>query len=240
MKNLRTPAQILSLIIITTIFEACVAIKSSVISERIGEGQAVSASSDDYGFLYLTTPDGLTTKVSSQLVSRCPGGELTNVQTELSMRNFLLVQLYNVSAAALCYVPPPPPPPPPPPSPPSPPPSPLPARKIILRGVHFGFNRAVIREADKPVLDEAAETLKANLNLTIDVNGYTDAVGSIRYNQRLSKRRAQAVAHYLEAQGIPATRLTAEGFGKTDFVASNKTREGRAENRRVELVPVNQ
>jgi outer membrane protein OmpA-like peptidoglycan-associated protein len=235
MKNPRTSAQILTLIIISAIFEGCVAIKSSVISERSTGGQAVSASSDDYGFLRLTAPYGLTTKVNSQLVSQCPNGELTNVQTELSMREFILVQLYSLSAAALCYVAPPPPPPPAPP-----PAAPPPAQKIILRGVHFAFNKAVIREADKPVLDEAVETLKGNPNLSIDVNGYTDSVGSASYNQKLSQRRARAVARYLETKGIPASQLTPQGFGKTNFVASNKTREGRAQNRRVELVPANQ
>jgi outer membrane protein OmpA-like peptidoglycan-associated protein len=232
---LRASAAVSVLIIISTMLLGCVVIQSSAISGRRAGGQAVSASTSDYGILRLTVPYGLTTKVNSQLVSQCPSGELTNVQTELSMRDFLLVQLYNLSAGALCQAAPPPPPPPPPP--PLPPPT---AQKIILRGVHFAFNKAVIRDVDKPVLDEAVETLKANPNLRIDVNGYTDAVGSASYNQRLSERRAQAVARYLEAQGIPASRLVPQGFGKTNFVATNKTREGRAQNRRVELVPVNQ
>jgi len=88
------------------------------------------------------------------------------------------------------------------------------------------------------VLDEAAETLKQNPNLKIDVNGYCDAVGSVAYNLKLSQRRAEAVANYLEEQGVAADRLMPQGFGKTDFVATNATAEGRAQNRRVELVPV--
>jgi len=134
---------------------------------------------------------------------------------------------------------PPPPPPPPPPTPPPPPPPP-PPQKIILRGVPFGFDKAVIRDVDKPVLDEATETLKANPNLKVYVNGYCDVIGSASYNLKLSQRRAEAVANYLEDHGIQASQLIPQGFGKTDFVAPNNTPEGRAENRRVELVPANQ
>jgi OOP family OmpA-OmpF porin len=148
-----------------------------------------------------------------------------------------------IGAAMGCFAvrpkPVPPPPPPAPPPPPEQPPAPAP-EKIILRGVHFDFNKARIRSADRPVLDEAADTLKANPNLKVYVNGYCDAVGSGKYNLRLSQRRADAVAMYLEDRGIPASQLIPQGFGKTKFVATNSTAEGRAENRRVELVPADQ
>jgi OOP family OmpA-OmpF porin len=71
----------------------------------------------------------------------------------------------------------------------------------------------------------------------VDVNGYCDAIGSMKYNQKLSERRAASVSAYLEDKGIPTDQLIPQGFGKTNFVATNKTKEGRAENRRVELVP---
>ena len=90
---------------------------------------------------------------------------------------------------------------------------------------------------DAAVLDEAATTLKANPNVTIDVNGYCDAIGGEEYNLRLSDRRASAVVDYLVNQGVPASRLVPHGYGKTNFVAPNETPEGRAQNRRVELVP---
>jgi OmpA-OmpF porin, OOP family len=106
--------------------------------------------------------------------------------------------------------------------------------------VHFNFDKAVIRDVDMPVLDEAAETLKANPAVKIYVNGYCDAIGGTSYNLKLSERRSEAVAAYLEDKGIPASQLIPEGFGKTHFVATNKTKEGRAENRRVELVPADQ
>ena len=136
--------------------------------------------------------------------------------------------------------PPPAPPPPPPPPPPLAPPPPPVKQKLVLRGVHFAFNKSNIRPADAAVLDEAVSSLKANPNTRIDVNGYTDAVGSEAYNLKLSQRRADAVAKYLEEQGIPASQLNTQGFGKTDFVASNSTDDGRAQNRRVELVPEGQ
>jgi OmpA-OmpF porin, OOP family len=90
------------------------------------------------------------------------------------------------------------------------------------------------------VLDEAAETLKANPNVKVYVNGYCDAIGRRAYNLKLSQRRAEAVAGYLEDKGIPASQLIPQGFGKTNFVATNRTAVGRAENRRVELVPAEQ
>src|ERR1700730_7900215 len=147
----------------------------------------------------------------------------------MSLRaGFLIVQYYTLTVNAFCK----PPPPPPPPSPPPPV-----AQKIVLRGVHFNFDKAIIRDVDKPVLDEAAETLKANPNAKIYVNGYCDAIGGMRYNQGLSERRANAVAAYLEDKGIPSSQLIPRGFGKTHFVAPNDTADGRAQNRRVEVVP---
>src|SRR4029077_6447661 len=101
----------------------------------------------------------------------------------------------------------------------------------------FDFNKYNIRPDDAAVLDEAAATLKSNPNMRVEVNGYCDSIGSVKYNLSLPEKRAYAVAEYLEKAGIPADRLTPHGYGKTNFVASNRTREGRAQNRRVELVP---
>jgi outer membrane protein OmpA-like peptidoglycan-associated protein len=109
--------------------------------------------------------------------------------------------------------------------------------KIILRGVHFDFNKADIRSQDAAVLDEAAETLKSHTDVAVNVNGYCDSIGGARYNLRLSQRRADAVVHYLADHGVAESRLSPHGFGKTEFVASNSTEEGRAQNRRVEMVP---
>jgi outer membrane protein OmpA-like peptidoglycan-associated protein len=132
----------------------------------------------------------------------------------------------------------PPPPSPPAPPPPAPPPPPPPApEKIILRGVHFDFDKSNIRPQDAAVLDEAAETLKSHPNVSVDVNGYCDSIGTVRYNLKLSERRSDAVVRYLADHGVAENRLRPHGFGKTNFIATNKTKEGRAQNRRVELVP---
>jgi outer membrane protein OmpA-like peptidoglycan-associated protein len=134
--------------------------------------------------------------------------------------------------------PPPPPPPPPPPLPPQPPIVSAPKARLVLRGVHFDFNKSKIRPGDAAILDEAATTLKANPNVTVNVNGYCDAIGGVEYNLKLSDRRADAAVDYLVKAGISSSQLIPHGYGKTDFVATNNTAEGRAQNRRVELVPI--
>ena len=142
-----------------------------------------------------------------------------------------------VAGYLLAPKPVPPPPQAPPPAAPPPPPPPAPQERIILRGVHFDFNKSKIRPGDAAVLDEAVSTLKANPNVTVNVNGYCDAIGGENYNLKLSDRRADAVVDYLVKAGIPSSQLIPHGYGKTDFVATNDTAEGRAQNRRVELVP---
>jgi len=127
--------------------------------------------------------------------------------------------------------------PPPSPSPPPPPPPTTVREKLVLRGIHFDFNKSMIRPGDAAVLDEDASALKANPNMAVNVNGYCDAIGGEEYNLKLSDRRAIAVVDYLVKSGIPPSQLIPHGYGKTDFVATNDTAEGRAQNRRVELVP---
>jgi len=206
---------------------ACVMINSSTIGQTTGAGAQVSAMDSDYGILRLSKPQGLTSTANADMVKQCQSGLLTDVQTQLSMRDwFLVVQYYTVAANAICKPPPPPPLPPP-----------APQAKIILRGVHFDFNKSAIRAGDAAVLDEAAATLKEHPNVAVDVNGYCDSIGGVEYNLKLSQRRAESVVDYLEKDGISGDRLTPHGYGKTGFVASNRSSEGRAENRRVELVP---
>ena len=121
-----------------------------------------------------------------------------------------------------------------------PPPAPPPAKsKLVLRGVHFDFDKATLRPEGKPILDEAAKILNENPAINVQVQGYTDGIGTVEYNLGLSDRRAATVKDYLESQGVAASRLTTKGFGKSDPVATNDTAEGRAQNRRVELVPEN-
>ena len=138
----------------------------------------------------------------------------------------------------------------PPPAPPAPvthaaaPPAPAPEppmkKKIVLRGVNFDFDKSNIRPDAQPILEEACKTLKAETSIDVSCDGYTDSVGSDEYNMGLSKRRANAVRDWLIKCGVPAGRLSARGFGETNPVASNATAEGRAQNRRTELVVTNQ
>ncbi len=99
----------------------------------------------------------------------------------------------------------------------------------------FDFDKSVIKPDGKAKLDDLISKVKAiNLEVIIAV-GHTDAVGSDAYNQKLSIRRAQAVKAYLVSKGIDKTRVYTEGKGEKQPVADNKTKEGRAKNRRVEI-----
>lgn len=129
-------------------------------------------------------------------------------------------------------------PPPPPPPPPTPSPEALPppwATRLVLRGVNFDFNKSDIRPDSRPILDEAAEILRANPNVRISIEGHTDAIGSDAYNEGLSVRRAEAVFRYLVNRGVAPERMEVVGYGEGRPVADNETEEGRAQNRRVEL-----
>jgi outer membrane protein OmpA-like peptidoglycan-associated protein len=116
-----------------------------------------------------------------------------------------------------------------------PPPAPM-KKKIILRGVNFDFDKATLRPDARPILDEAVRVLKEEPSIRVSVEGHTDAVGTDAYNQGLSQRRAATVRGYLVDHGIDAGRLSSVGFGESKPVASNDTADGRAQNRRVELL----
>jgi outer membrane protein len=105
----------------------------------------------------------------------------------------------------------------------------------VTRQVQFATSSAELTDADKVILDEVAETLTRLKFVSGTVVGHTDSTGSEAYNQRLSERRAQSVASYLEGKGIAVGRLTATGAGESQPIADNGTREGRAQNRRVVL-----
>jgi OOP family OmpA-OmpF porin len=99
----------------------------------------------------------------------------------------------------------------------------------------FDFDKAVVKPAGKAKLDDLVAKVKGiNLEVIIAV-GHTDSIGSDAYNQKLSVRRAEAVKAYLVSKGIEKNRIYTEGKGEKQPVASNKTKEGRAKNRRVEI-----
>ncbi len=106
----------------------------------------------------------------------------------------------------------------------------------ILQKIHFEFNKAVIRPVSYPILDTVAQVLRDFPDITLEVQGHTDSRGSDAYNLRLSQARAEAVRTYLIDKGIAPNRLAARGYGEGCPIASNRTREGRAANRRVEFV----
>lgn len=124
---------------------------------------------------------------------------------------------------------------------PAPAPAPAPAatlseaHPLVLKDVNFNFDSAKLRPQAYPKLDQAAADLKAQNYPHVQIDGYTDSIGPVAYNLKLSQHRADAVKKYLVGKGVPADTLAAKGYGKSHFVATNKTKAGRQENRRVEL-----
>jgi len=104
-------------------------------------------------------------------------------------------------------------------------------------GIYFDTDKAVIKPESEPVLAEIAKLLANNPRLNVHVVGHTDSTGTFDHNMTLSKARADAVMNALvSAHGVAASRLQASGVGPLAPVASNDTEDGRAKNRRVELV----
>ncbi len=102
-------------------------------------------------------------------------------------------------------------------------------------GILFPTGKYTLNEQAKADLTRFAASLKDNPNTNVQIYGFTDNTGSFAVNQRLSGERADAVLSYLANSGVSPTRLTAQGIPMADYVASNDTAEGRAQNRRVEI-----
>ncbi len=108
--------------------------------------------------------------------------------------------------------------------------------QLVMPGdVTFETNSASLNADFFKVLDSVALVLNEYKSTLVSVAGYTDSTGTAEYNQKLSERRAETVALYLNSRGVSKERLAAIGHGETDPVASNSTAEGRARNRRVEI-----
>nr|WP_315229319.1 OmpA family protein [uncultured Albidiferax sp.] len=114
--------------------------------------------------------------------------------------------------------------------------APMVAEKVTYAAdAFFDFNKSVLKPEGKAKLDDLVSKVKGiNLEVIIAV-GHTDSVGSDAYNQKLSVRRSEAVKAYLVSSGIEKNRVYTEGKGEKQPVADNKTAEGRAKNRRVEI-----
>jgi OmpA-OmpF porin, OOP family len=109
--------------------------------------------------------------------------------------------------------------------------------RIAIYGIYFDFNKWEIKPESEPTLNEIAKLLKQQPALKLLITGHTDNVGTMAYNLELSQRRAEAIVNSLVSRyGIEQRRLTPQGLGFKSPVATNKTEEGRAKNRRVELV----
>lgn len=108
--------------------------------------------------------------------------------------------------------------------------------KVVLNAdTFFDFDKSTIKPEGRQVLDQVAQQA-GSINLeTLIATGHTDSIGTDAYNLKLSQRRANAVKAYLVQKGMDPNRIYVEGKGESQPIASNKTREGRAKNRRVEI-----
>ncbi len=107
--------------------------------------------------------------------------------------------------------------------------------KMVLEGVNFASGKAKFAPGSETKLDELYESLRAYPEIRIEIQGYTDSRGRAEANKTLSQKRAEAVMNYLINKGIASYRLKAVGYGEANPIASNKTKAGRATNRRVEI-----
>jgi len=107
----------------------------------------------------------------------------------------------------------------------------------VIENLLFDFDKSVIKEKYYPDLDDVARVLNENPDLRVELRGHTCWIGTNKYNQKLSERRAKAVVEYLRRKGIDPSRLNWAGYGESQPAFPNTSREGRIKNRRVEVEP---
>ena len=105
--------------------------------------------------------------------------------------------------------------------------------RLVLVGVNFAFDKSDLLPESYPVLDRAVRLLDNNSTVNVEIEGYTDYIGTEAYNQTLSEERAQTIKNYLVSKGIAGSRLSTIGYGKGNPISTNDTEEGRAMNRRI-------
>jgi OmpA-OmpF porin, OOP family len=108
----------------------------------------------------------------------------------------------------------------------------------VSLAINFETGKAVIQAESQSMVEQMVDLMKNNADLKVEIQGHTDNVGKPEANKKLSQDRADAVMKALVDKGIAAARMTAKGYGDTMPVADNKTDEGKARNRRVELVKI--
>jgi len=118
---------------------------------------------------------------------------------------------------------------------PKPAPQPVKVAITIQAEALFDFDKSVLKPDGKKSIDDAIVKMKQVDVEMVIATGHTDSIGTDAYNQKLSERRATTVKEYMVSQGIPAAKITTLGKGETQPVATNKTSEGRAKNRRVDI-----
>ena len=106
---------------------------------------------------------------------------------------------------------------------------------IVLRNIFFDYDKATIRSESEAELERLRTLMVENPQISVEISGHTDDVGSEAYNMKLSEERAQAVSAYLTDKGVDNHRMISKGYGKTKPIATNETPEGRTENRRTEF-----
>jgi len=108
-------------------------------------------------------------------------------------------------------------------------------RTIILDDVLFDFDKSNVKPEAAAILDRLVSFMNENKDKNASLSGHTDNVGAEAYNQALSERRVGSVKDYVVKKGVDGSRVSGQGFGESKPIADNKTREGRAKNRRVEI-----
>jgi outer membrane protein OmpA-like peptidoglycan-associated protein len=106
---------------------------------------------------------------------------------------------------------------------------------VVLNNIFFAFNKARLTRDSKAELDRMSRFLEEYPDITVEISGHTDSIGSSQYNMNLSRERAEVVRKYLVESGIDAERITTKGYGETQPIADNETDRGRQQNRRVEF-----
>jgi OmpA-OmpF porin, OOP family len=108
-------------------------------------------------------------------------------------------------------------------------------RTIILDDVLFDFDKSNIKPEGAAILDRLVAFMNENKDKKVSFSGYTDSIGTEAYNMKLSDRRWMSARDYVVKKGVDSGRVSGQGFGESKPIADNKTAEGRAKNRRVEL-----
>jgi OOP family OmpA-OmpF porin len=106
---------------------------------------------------------------------------------------------------------------------------------MLLMGVNYDFNSSKLKPESYPILFHAAKVMQQNPDMTVEIQGYTDNIGSEKANKNVSQKRADSVKNYLVARGISTDRITTVGYGEENPIGDNKDADGRAMNRRIEF-----